>query len=135
MKRFIIISILVVFFAVHLMSQQKDHQQFSRDSIPLSLPPFEIERIDTLRFNPGDTIPTPMWKNYLKKKGKTSGKTLKAPPDNMPVIVPPDHQFYMIVVEPDTTYHYYIRNLGKKSMKSQSPEKLAVPGRKFKQNP
>ncbi len=135
MKRFIIISTLVVFFAVNVMSQQKDRKLLPRNSIPPSLPPFEMERIDTLRFNPGDTIPTPIWENYLKKEGKKAGRTLKAPPDNMPVIVPPDHQFHMIVVAPDTTYHYYMRNLRKESMESHSPEKLAVPRRKFKQDP
>jgi len=135
MKRFIIISVLVVFFAVNLMSQQKDRKQLPWDSIHPSLPPFEIERIDTLRFNPGDTIPTPIWEKFLKKEGRTAGRILKAPPDNMPVIVPPDHQFHMIVAEPDTTYHYYMRNLRKKSLESHSPEKLSVPGGKFKQNP
>lgn len=77
-------------------------------------PPFKIERSDTLRFFPGDTIPDQIWEKYLKKKNQgdaTDDKILIAPQDNMPVIVPPDYQFQMIVVRPDTTFHYYLRNL------------------------
>ena len=114
MKKFILISLLIGLYRVNLMSQQKEPKRLPWDSVPPTLPPFKIERIDTLRFFPGDTIPEPIWEKYLKRKGQkraTEERMLTAPQDNMPVIVPPDHQFQMIVVRPDTIFQYYIRNL------------------------
>jgi len=132
MKRFIIISTLVVFFAGNLMSQQKENSRLPWDTIPLLLPPFNIERIDTLRFNPGDTIPSPIWQEFLKKNEITEKKTLMEPLDNMPVIVPPDHDFYMIITKPDTTFHYHMRNLMDENKISRSSERSAIPKRKIK---
>ena len=115
MKRFIIIFMFIGLFAVNLISQKKERERLPWDTITATLPPFEMSRTDTLRFIPGDTIPTPIWEMYLKKKRTTEGKTLESPLDNMPVIVPPDHQFHMIVVKPDTSFHYYLRNLKEES--------------------
>ena len=114
MKKFILISLLIGLYGVNLMSQHKAPKGLPWDSLPSALPPFKIEPADTLRFYPGDTIPNPIWEKYLKKKNQekiTEKRMLTAPQDNMPVIVPPDHQFQMIVVKPDTTFHYYLRNL------------------------
>ncbi len=114
MKKFILISLLIGLCGVNMMSQHKEPKRLPWDSLPPALPPFKIERSDTLRFFPGDTIPDQIWEKYLKKKNQgdaTDDKILIAPQDNMPVIVPPDYQFQMIVVRPDTTFHYYLRNL------------------------
>lgn len=114
MKKFILTSLLIGLYGVNLMSQQKELKRLPWDSIPSTLPPFKIEPADTLRFFPGDTIPNPIWEKYLKKKNQermAQERMLTAPQDNMPIIVPPDHQFQMIVVRPDTTFHYYMRNL------------------------
>jgi hypothetical protein len=75
------------------------------------LPPFNIEKRDTLRFHPGDTIPAPLWNKFLSDQAATAGKTLKSPVDRMPVVVPPDYNFFMIIVKPDSTVHYHIRNI------------------------
>ena len=114
MKKYVLISLLIGLYGVNLMSQHKEPKRLPWDSVPSTLPPFKIEPADTLRFYPGDTIPNPIWEKYLKKKNQekiTEKRMLTAPQDNMPVIVPPDHQFQMIVVKPDTTFHYYLRNL------------------------
>jgi len=135
MKRFIIIPILVWFCVVHVMAQLNEDKRLPWDSIPPLLPPFEMKRIDTLRFNPGDTIPHPIWEKFLSKRGTTTDRTFVAPPDNMPVIVPPDHNFYMIVTKPDTAFHYYIRNGMDEKKILNSPERFSAPKRKFRQTP
>jgi hypothetical protein len=134
MKRFIILSAMVWFCVVNITAQRNEIKRLPTDTIPLLLPPFELKRNDTLRFNPGDTIPYPIWEQYLRKKGATQGKTLEAPIDNMPVIMPPDHNFYMIVTKPDTIFHYYMRNLMDENKISDASEKPFIPKRKFKQN-
>lgn len=129
MKQFIIISALGFFCVVHLMAQLNENKRLPWDSIPPSLPPFEMERTDTLRFNPGDTIPAPIWEKFLRNEGVAEFRTLNAPLDKMPVIVPPDHQFQMIVVVPDTTFYYYMRNPGKEERKTPA-WRQQLPGRK-----
>lgn len=114
MKKLILISLLLGLYGVNLMSQQEEPKRLPWDSVSSTLPPFKIASADTLRFFPGDTIPTPLWEKYLKKKSQermTEERILTTPLDNMPVIVPPHHQFQMIVVKPDTTFHYFLRNL------------------------
>lgn len=115
MKRFIIISALVWLCVVSMTAQRDESKRLPMDTIPLLLPPFELKRNDTLLFNPGDTVPNPIWEKFLRKRGTTEGRTLEAPMDNMPVIVPPDHNFYMIVTKPDTSFHYHMRNLKEES--------------------
>jgi len=121
MKKFIMISLLIGLCGVNMMSQHKVPKRLPWDSLPRTLPPFKIEPADTLRFFPGDTIPNPIWEKYLKRKDQgdvSDDKILVAPQDNMPVIVPPDRQFQMIVVRPDTTFHYYLRNLSEEKKKN-----------------
>ena len=132
MKRFIIIPAMVWFCVVNILAQRNEIKRLPTDTIPLLLPPFELKRNDTLRFNPGDTIPYPIWEKFLSKREATKSRTLEAPIDNMPVIVPPDHNFYMIVTKPDTTFHYYMRNLRNERMEPQSKERLPFSKRKFK---
>lgn len=127
MKKLILISLLIGLYGVNLMSQHKEPKRLPWDSVPPALPPFKIERTDTLRFFPGDTIPNPIWKKYMMKKnqeGANEDRMITAPQDNMPVIVPPDHQFQMIVVRPDTTFHYYLRNLKDEEKKTPLQQQL-----------
>ena len=132
MKRFIILSALGWFCVVHLMAQFNQHKRFPWDSIPLVLPPFEMKPVDTLRFNPGDTIPYPIWQKFMSEKGTTKGRTLEAPLDQMPVIVPPDHNFFMIVTRPDTTFHYNMRNLHEEGKRQPSQNQFVIPEKKIK---
>ncbi|MBF6628160.1 MAG: hypothetical protein ITG04_06580 [Proteiniphilum sp.] len=134
MKRFIILTGLGWICVVYVMAQLNEHKRLSRDSIPTLLPPIEIVRVDTLLFNPGDTVPNPVWEKFIREKRRTTGRTLEAPHDNMPVIVPPDHNFYMIVTKPDTTFHYYMRNLHEESKRQPSPNKFVLPEKKIKKN-
>lgn len=124
MKRFISTFALAGLFVVNLMSQQHDQLRLPWDTIPRKLPPLSLEGIDTLRFYPGDTIPPPIWEQFRKERERTGVKVLPAPPDNMPVVVPPDHTFHLIVAEPDTTFHYHSRNLWKEEKRSPSRQQL-----------
>ncbi|NLY25151.1 MAG: hypothetical protein GX042_09135 [Bacteroidales bacterium] len=134
MKRFIILAALGWYCVVNLMAQLNENKSLPWDSIPPLLPPFEMKPVDTLRFNPGDTIPYPIWEKFLRKNEATTGRTIEAPMDKMPVIVPPDHNFYMIVTKPDTTFHFYMRNLHGKSGKRPSPKQFVLPEKIIKQN-
>ncbi|MDK2852265.1 MAG: hypothetical protein PWQ38_530 [Proteiniphilum sp.] len=128
MKRFIIIAAMVGLFVVNLRSQHQEHNRLPWDSIPRELPPFTLEGIDTLRFHPGDTIPAPIWKQFLKKQGRERARALPAPMDQMPVVVPPGYTFHMIVKKPDTTFLYHSRNLREEEKKSLRLKTL--PGKK-----
>lgn len=133
MKKLILISLLIGLYGVNLMSQHREPKRLPWDSVPPALPPFKIERTDTLRFFPGDTIPNPIWEKYLKKKNQekaTEERMLTSPQDNMPVIVPPDHQFQMIVVRPDTLFRYFLRNLRDEEKKNFLKQENLIERRK-----
>lgn len=112
MKKSLIIPMFLFLMVTGAFAQQRKQFVFPPDSLLKQLPRFENREIDTLRFyKPGDTIPNQLWENYLKSKKETN-KTFKAPLDNMPIIVPPNHTFSMTVIKPDSTVHYHIRNFG-----------------------
>lgn len=108
-----LIFIPIFFFAViGTYAQERKLLPFPSDSLK-SFPPLEHRKIDTLRYyKPGDTIPNQLWENYLKSKKDNKNKSFAAPVDNMPIIVPPEHSFSLIIVKPDSTVHYHIRNFG-----------------------
>lgn len=128
MKRFILAAFLVGLSVVNLKSQQQEQFQLPWDSISRKLPPFRMEGTDTLRFNPGDTIPLPFWNRYLEQQKSEKKLVIKSPLDGMPIVVPPGHTFHMIVTRPDTTFHYHSRNLGKEEQNPLRARK--VPGLK-----
>lgn len=112
MKRIIIAALLVGLYVVNLSSQQQELFQLPGDSIPRRLPPFRLEGTDTLRFNPGDTIPLPLWNQHLAQQKTDELLVIQSPFDGMPIVVPPGNTFHLIVTRPDATYHYHSRNLG-----------------------
>ena len=112
MKTFILISSLLFLTATCAFAQQRKFFVFPPDSLK-QLPQIEDGKPDTLRYyTPGDTIPKQLWENYLKAKKGAKNKVFIAPQDNMPIVVPPDHTFSLIVVKPDSTVHYHLRNFG-----------------------
>ena len=112
MKSLIFIFAFLFLAASGAIAQQRKFFVFPSDSLK-SLPRFEHKKIDTLEYYiPGDTIPNRLWEKYLKAQKDKKNKSFAAPMDNMPVIVPPEHAFSLIVVKTDTTVHYYLRNFG-----------------------
>ncbi|MDD4777122.1 MAG: hypothetical protein PHV53_02420 [Fermentimonas sp.] len=133
---------MIVALPVLLKSQQiivtPDTSKLQPRRFDFNLPE-RLERLpDTLNFNPGDTIPYLLWKKFPKESKDSLIKHFKSPVDQMPVIVPPNYNFSMIVVKPDSTVEYYIKNLHSgKSGKilpnvKTVPDKLLVPREQFK---
>lgn len=115
MKKFILIFTLLSIVGINLMPHPKEPiGRLPWDSLLKSFPPFEIERIDKHRISPVDSIPNTLWENYQKNlsvERATKIRIVTAPLDKMPVIVPPGSQSKMLVERPETTFHFYLRNL------------------------
>ncbi|MDD3189098.1 MAG: hypothetical protein PHO13_06325 [Fermentimonas sp.] len=145
MKRFIFVSIIMASLPLFLYSQQivitPDTSKLQQRHFDFNLPekldkefhlPRKFSFPDTLNFNPGDTIPNHLWENFLRNQKDSLAKPFYAPLDQMPVIVPPDYNFSMIVVKPDSTVQYYIRNLHSGEARKTVPNQLLVPKEPFK---
>lgn len=128
MKRFILISIIIVSFPVFLFAQKivitQDTAKLLTHQFNL---PRELSLPDTFSFNPGDTIPNHLWEKFRKGLAESDIKSFKSTIDQMPVVVPPDYNFSMIVNKPDSTVQYYIRNLNTGETKIYPPKNLTKP--------
>jgi hypothetical protein len=127
MKHFILISIIVS-ITFSLDAQKDVLTQDNTFFLPYKPQlPREFVLPDTIRFYHGDTIPNSIWEKLRREFTESEIKPFKSPIDQMPVIVPPNYNFSMIVSKPDSSVQYYIRNLNTGETKISPLKKLIRP--------
>lgn len=118
MKNHLLWTVLFLMLSMPAISQEIPHLKMRTDSNKLLIAEkwkndsIKIFSRDTLIFSK-DSIILKIQRPFDMEKFKQFSHTYpitKDPTHNLPVVTPPEENYSLIVVAPDTTVHYHLRN-------------------------
>ena len=117
MKRLIFLFAFALIYCTTIRSQEKQWRIFRPDSLTHQILP-EYRPPNTLTKSWNDTlniIPGKRQRHTIHQKTYSGKSKYYVYPNKMPIVVPPDRKYFLIVKEPDSTVNYPIRNFGEKN--------------------